>query len=204
VRRIVMAISDVDGNMIPWNKRRRQSRGKKRPLESGPSPSLTDTPVAERLNTDQIVRDVIDRKIVVDGCRIIMLPKIGSSRGNLTFIEQHRQVPFSIKRMYYLYDVPGGETRGGHAHKRLKQFVIAISGSFDVLLDDGRHSDVVTMNRSFYGLYVPSMIWRELVNFSSGSVCAVLASDYYEEADYIRAHAEFVAAVRLRDASGAH
>lgn len=118
-------------------------------------------------------------------CRIIELPKIYDARGNLTFIENSRHIPFNIKRVFYLYDVPGGETRGGHAHLDLEQFIIAVSGSFDVILDDGFERKVFSLNRSYYGLYIPSMIWRKLENFSSGSVCLVLTSDFYKEEDYI-------------------
>ena len=122
----------------------------------------------------------------LDKCKIIELPKITDCRGNLTFIEGDEHVPFEIKRVYYLYDVPGGEQRGGHAHKDLQQFIIAASGSFDVILDDGKEQKRFHLNRSYYGLYVPTMIWRELDNFSSGSVCIVLASEHFDENDYIR------------------
>jgi len=124
-------------------------------------------------------------------CRIIDLPKVVDRRGNLTFVEENRQIPFEIKRVYYLYDVPGGEERGGHAHKRLQQFIIAASGSFDVILDNGSVQMRYHMNRSYYGLYIPTMIWRELDNFSSGSVCLVLASELYDEEDYIRDYETF-------------
>jgi len=124
-------------------------------------------------------------------CKIIDLPKVADVRGNLTFIEENRHIPFAIKRVYYLYDVPGGESRGGHAHKRLQQFIIAASGSFDVILDDGFKKKRFHLNRSYYGLYVPNMIWRELDNFSSGSVCLVLASDLYKAEDYIYDYAVF-------------
>lgn len=124
-------------------------------------------------------------------CKIIDLPKITDERGNLTFVEGNKHIPFGIKRIYYLYDVPGGESRGGHAHKSLQQFIIAASGSFDVILDDGLERKRFHLNRSYYGLYVPSMVWRELNNFSSGSVCLVLASEYYDENDYIREYETF-------------
>ena len=113
----------------------------------------------------------------LDQCRIIELLKIADPRGNLTFIEGNSQIPFDIKRVYYLYDVPGGGERGGHAHKELSQLIIAMSGSFDVILDDGENKKRVHLNRSYQGLYVCPMIWRELDNFSSGSVCLVLASN---------------------------
>jgi dTDP-4-dehydrorhamnose 3,5-epimerase-like enzyme len=124
-------------------------------------------------------------------CRIVELPIVADPRGNLTFIEQNRHVPFDISRVYYLYDVPGGAERGGHAHKELEQFIIAMSGSFDVVLDDGHQRKRFHLNRSYYGLYVCPMMWREIDNFSSGSVCMVLASTYYDESDYFRSYAEF-------------
>jgi dTDP-4-dehydrorhamnose 3,5-epimerase-like enzyme len=126
------------------------------------------------------------------------LPIIPEPRGNLTFIEGERHVPFDIKRVYYLYDVPGGSQRGGHAHKALTQLIIAISGSFDVILDNGRNVERFSLNRSYLGLYVPPMTWRELENFSSGAVCLVLASDYYDEADYYRQYEAFVQAVEAK------
>lgn len=124
------------------------------------------------------------------------LPRVEDARGNLTFIEGGEHVGFDIKRVYYLYDVPGGAERGGHAHRQLRQLFIAMSGSFDVVLDDGNVRQRFHLNRSYVGLYVPEMIWREIDNFSSGSVCMVLASERYEEADYFRDYAEFRAAAR--------
>lgn len=124
-------------------------------------------------------------------CRIIDLPKIMDYRGNLTFIEGNQHIPFDIKRVYYLYDIPGGETRGGHAHKNLHQLIIAANGSFDVILDNSHKTKRFHLNRSYYGLYVPPVIWRELDNFSSGSVCLVLASQHYADDDYIRDYNEF-------------
>jgi len=129
-------------------------------------------------------------------CRIIQLPRIADPRGNLTFIENGHHIPFEIKRVYYLYDVPGGATRAGHAHKTLHQFLIAMSGSFDVTLDDGYERTKFQLNRSYYGLYIPPMIWREIDNFSSGSVCLALASDFFDESDYYRDYEEFLQAVR--------
>ncbi|MGE5472459.1 MAG: sugar 3,4-ketoisomerase [Bacteroidota bacterium] len=128
-------------------------------------------------------------------CQVFDLPRINDPRGNLTFVEANRHVPFDFKRVYYLYDVPGGAERGGHAHKALHQLVIAMSGSFDIHLDDGHAKKTVHMNRSYYGLYISPMIWREIDNFSSGAVCMVLASDYYDESDYYREYDEFVADV---------
>ena len=138
--------------------------------------------------------------MTIDRCQLIDLPKIPEPRGNLTFIEGGRHVHFDIARVYYLYDVPGGAARGGHAHKALHQLMIAMSGSFDVLLDDGRSQKKVHLNRSYMCLYICPMIWRELDNFSSGAVCMVLASERYDESDYYRDHAEFIKAVRHEDA----
>ncbi len=132
----------------------------------------------------------------VGECHIIDLPKINNPRGNLTFVESHQHVPFDIKRVYYTYDVPGGAERGGHAHKLLAQLIIAMSGSFDVVLDDGVQKQRFHLNRSYDGLYVCPMIWREINNFSSGSVCRVLASELYDEADYYRNYDEFLDAAR--------
>ena len=131
----------------------------------------------------------------IDACQIISLPKISEARGNLTFVEGGNHIPFDIRRVYYLYDVPGGAERGGHAHKALQQLIIAMSGSFDVVLDDGANKKRVHLNRSYSGLYVCPMIWRELDNFSSGSVCMVLASNKYDEDDYYRDYDQYILAV---------
>jgi len=132
----------------------------------------------------------------IQDCHLIDLPKINDERGNLTFIEGERHVPFDIRRVFYLYDVPGGSLRAGHALKSCHQFIIAISGSFDVLLDDGFGRQRFHLNRSHYGLYVTPLTWREIDNFSSNSVCLVLASAAYSENDYYRAYESFLAAVR--------
>jgi dTDP-4-dehydrorhamnose 3,5-epimerase and related enzymes len=130
--------------------------------------------------------------MALEHARVIELPKISDSRGNLTFVEGGRHIPFEIKRIYYLYDVPGGGARGGHAHKKLEQLVIAASGSFEIVLDDGRNKKKYFLNRSYYGLYIPQMVWREMENFSSGTVCLVLASDIYDEDDYFRNYQMFL------------
>ncbi|HSC64070.1 MAG TPA: FdtA/QdtA family cupin domain-containing protein [Caldimonas sp.] len=131
----------------------------------------------------------------LEECKIVELPKIADPRGNLTFIEGGRHIPFEISRVYYLYDVPGGSERGGHAHKGLSQLIIAMSGSFDIVLDDGFEKRRFHLNRSYFGLYVCPMIWRELDNFSSGSVCMVLASNRFDPSDYYRDYDEFVSVV---------
>ena len=132
----------------------------------------------------------------VSDCKIIELPKISDTRGNLSFIEGGRHIPFDIRRVYYLYDVPGGASRGGHGHKKLYQLMIAISGSFTVRLDDGVQHKTYTLNRPYEGLIICPMIWRELDNFSSGSVCVVMASEQYDEDDYYRDYARFIEGVR--------
>src|SRR5436305_10515692 len=124
--------------------------------------------------------------------RMLELPTVVDPRGKLTFIEGQRQVAFSIRRAYWIYDVPGGEVRGGHAYRALEELIIAISGSFDVALDDGRASQIVQLNRSYHGLYVPAMTWRQLENFSTNGVCLVLASRPYAEDDYVRDRDTFV------------
>lgn len=123
--------------------------------------------------------------------KIINVPKIEDPRGNLSVIEKE-VVPFKIKRVYYLYDVPAGAERGGHAHKKLQQFLVALAGSFDVVLNDGKNKQTITLNKPFEGLLITNGIWRELKNFSSGAVCLVVASDVFEEEDYIRDFEEFL------------
>ena|SRR5689334_8832832 len=132
----------------------------------------------------------------MQACQIIELPKIHDPRGNLTFIESGRHLPFEFKRAFYLYDVPGGESRAGHALKSCHQFIIATSGSFDVIVDNGLEKNRYTLNRSYYGLYVPPLFWREIENFSSNSVCLVFASEFYDPADYYYRYEEFLATIR--------
>ena len=128
--------------------------------------------------------------------RVVDLPRIPDPRGNLTFVEGGRHIPFEISRVFYLYDVPGGESRAGHALKTCQQFIVAMSGSFDVFVDDGTDNRRFHLNRSYNGLYLPALIWRELDNFSSGSVCAAFASEPYDEAGYFRDYPSFVRAIR--------
>jgi hypothetical protein len=124
-------------------------------------------------------------------CVILPLKKIHNRAGNITIVEGNKNIPFEVKRIYYLYDIPGGEDRGGHAHKELRQVVVAASGSFNVLLDDGQNKKIVTLNRPDYGLMIVPGIWRELMEFSSGAICLVLASENYSEEDYIRKYKNF-------------
>lgn len=132
----------------------------------------------------------------IEDCKLVELPKIVDERGNLTFIESGRHLPFDIKRVYYLYDVPGGASRAAHGHKALHQLMIAMSGSFDVTLDDGRSKQRFHLNRSYQGLYITPMMWRDLDNFSSGAVCMVLASEFYDESDYFRNYDDFLRAAQ--------
>ena len=125
-------------------------------------------------------------------CVILPLSKIHNRAGNITIVEGQTNIPFDVRRIYYLYDIPGGEDRGGHAHKELHQLIVAASGSFNVLLDDGQNKKIVTLNRPDYGLMVVPGIWRELFEFSSGAICLVLASQKYDQADYIRSYDQFV------------
>lgn len=130
-------------------------------------------------------------RTTVDDCRIIDLPRIDRVQGSIGVVESERQVPFALQRVYYLYDVPGGEERGGHAHRALQQLIISCLGAFDVILDDGGARRTVKLNRSHSGLYLIPGIWREIVNFSSGAICLVLASMPYDEDDYIREYDDF-------------
>ncbi len=128
---------------------------------------------------------------LVEHCSLVNLPKNQSNSGNITLVNNQQEIPFDINRVYYLFDIPSDGTRGGHAHRELNQIIIAASGSFDVLLDDGKNKRIVTLNRPYVGLHIIPGIWRELLNFSSGSVCLVLASDKYKEIDYIRDYSVF-------------
>lgn len=135
----------------------------------------------------------------VDDCRLIPLARISRPEGNLTPVEGGRDVPFDIARVYYIYDVPGGESRGGHAHLQLQQLIVAAMGSFDVVVDDGERTRAFTLNRAFNGLYIPRLIWRDLLGFSSGGVCLVLASLRYDAADYVREYDAFLELKRRRE-----
>lgn len=129
--------------------------------------------------------------MTLDEVKIIDLPKFLDKRGNLSFVEESIHIPFKIKRAYWLYDVPGGESRGGHAYKENCEFMIALSGSFDVILDDGNRREIFSLNRSYYGLYIPKGLWREMTNFSTNSLALILASTKYDAKDYIRDYDEF-------------
>ena len=134
----------------------------------------------------------------IENCKLITLPKVTDARGNLTFVESNKHIPFITERVYYLYDVPADATRAGHAHKQLEQLYIAVSGSFDVSLNDGNQVKTFTLNRPYQGLYISQMIWRELHNFSSGSVCLVLASQHFNESDYFRDYSHFLSAIKAK------
>ena len=127
----------------------------------------------------------------INQIKIINLPKIADPRGNLSFFESENQIPFKIKRTYWIYDVPGGEVRGSHAFKNTHEFIVSLSGSFDVVLHDGNKEQIIQLNRSYYGVYVPNMIWRTLNNFSTNAVALVVSSTPYDENDYIRDFTEF-------------
>lgn len=133
--------------------------------------------------------------MTINNCTLIDLPKITDPRGNLSVIEGAVHIPFDIKRVYYLYDVPGGSSRAGHGHKELQQLIVAMSGSFDVIVDDGHERKKFHLNRSYYGLYIPKLMWREVENFSSGGVCLVLASTLYNRSDYYHDYNDFVRVV---------
>jgi hypothetical protein len=128
----------------------------------------------------------------INKCSIIHLTKIKNPRGNLTFIENSEHIPFDIKRVFYLYDIPGGESRGAHAHKECHQFLIAASGSFEVEIDDGKEIKKISLNQPYYGLHIPPGIWASEINFSSGAICLVMTSHKYTEKDYIRKRGEFL------------
>lgn len=138
--------------------------------------------------------------MMMEQCRIVDLPKHHDPRGNLSVVEGGIHIPFDIERVYYLYDVPGGSARAGHGHVELQQLMIAMSGSFDVIVDDGYTRKKIHLNRSYYGLYIPKMMWREVENFSSGAVCLVMASTKFDKADYYHDYDEFAAMVRRHDA----
>jgi hypothetical protein len=129
----------------------------------------------------------------IEDCNIIQLPRIYNRAGNITPVHNSIEIPFDVKRVFYLYDIPGGESRGAHSHKACHQFLIAASGSFEVSLDDGTHQNVVQLNRPYYGLHIPPGIWASEINFSSGAICLVLASHTYNETDYIRDYNDFLA-----------
>jgi dTDP-4-dehydrorhamnose 3,5-epimerase-like enzyme len=131
-------------------------------------------------------------KATVDDIKVIELPKFTDPRGNLSFVEQLNHIPFEIKRTYWIYDVPGGETRGGHAYKKNQEFIVALSGAFDVIVDDGTNKKKFTLNRSYYGLYVPAGLWREMENFSTNSLALEFGSVHYDESDYIRDYSEYI------------
>lgn len=134
---------------------------------------------------------------MMESCSLISLPKITDVRGNLSFVEEENHIPFKIERTFWIYDVPGGEDRGGHAYKNTEEFIIALSGSFDVVLDDGKgETQTFHLNRSYYGLYVPKLVWRQMVNFSTNSVAMVLASTPYYPEDYVRDYEEFKSLVK--------
>ena len=127
----------------------------------------------------------------ISDCHVMDLPRIYDVRGSLTAISNQQEIPVQIKRTYHLYDVPGGAERGGHAHRALQQLIVSVMGAFDVVLDDGCDKKTVRLDRAYFGLYVPVMIWRELINFSSGGICLVLASDLYDEDEYVRDYGQF-------------
>lgn len=129
---------------------------------------------------------------MLENSKILNLPKFLDERGNLSFIEENNNIPFKIQRAYWLYDVPGGESRGGHAYRENEEFIVALSGSFDILLDDGKGKKMFSLNRSYHGLYIPKGLWREMMNFSTNSCALILSSSMYDENDYIRSYDDFI------------
>lgn len=130
--------------------------------------------------------------MTVEDCKIIELPRFLDARGNLSFVEQNNHIPFEIKRTYWIYDVPGGEERGGHAFLHNEEFIVALSGAFDVTVDDGQQKKTFTLNRSYYGLYIPKGLWRTMENFSTNSFALEFGSTHYQQEDYIREYDEFI------------
>ena len=130
--------------------------------------------------------------MTVEDVKIVELPKFTDPRGNLSFVEQLKHIPFEIRRTYWIYDVPGGENRGGHAFRQNEEFIVALSGAFDVIVDDGVKKKKFTLNRSYYGLYVPAGLWREMENFSTNSLALEFGSIHYDESDYIRDYSEYI------------
>lgn len=130
--------------------------------------------------------------MTVEDCKIIELPRFLDARGNLSFVEQNNHIPFEIKRTYWIYDVPGGEERGGHAFRHNEEFIVALSGAFDVTVDDGQQKKTFTLNRSYYGLYIPKGLWRTMENFSTNSFALEFGSTHYQQEDYIREYNEFI------------
>ena len=141
-----------------------------------------------------MVNSMKEKDELLEQARIIDLPKILDRRGNLSIIEEVKNIPFEIKRSFWIYDVPGGETRGGHAYRQTQEFIVALSGSFDVVIDDGKVKQTFSLNRSYYGLYVPKLMWRQMINFSTNSLALVVASTEYKADDYIRDYSEFLRA----------
>ena len=130
--------------------------------------------------------------MTVEDIKIVELPRFLDARGNLSFVEENNHIPFEIKRTYWIYDVPGGESRGGHAYRQNKEFIVALSGAFDIIVDDGKNKKLFTLNRSYYGLYVPAGLWREMTNFSTNSLALEFGSEHYCKEDYIRKYDEFL------------
>ena len=130
--------------------------------------------------------------MTIDNCKLVELPRFLDARGNLSFAEQNNHIPFEIKRTYWIYDVPGGEARGGHAYYKNQEFIVALSGAFDVIVDDGKQKKTFSLNRSYYGLYVPAGVWREMINFSTNSFALEFSSTHYNKTDYIRDYNQFL------------